>query len=110
VKTENKQEGRGSGIFFICVGGFNYSSSTTQTQEKRAYFSWLNNSGEYVMSDIPMNKVRFQIDSTVKIPYCKFRWYQSFFQQECWYNLIEYVVFVLRPDQIYNKTVGLDLK
>jgi hypothetical protein len=97
------------GNFFICVGSINGSSE--KTTEQVARFSWKNNNNEFVVSEISMKQVRFQIDSTIKIPYCKFKYYDGYcFEESKWWENIIYVVFVLRQEQIYGNDIVLNLK
>lgn len=110
MKLSEKQTS--SGMFFICIGS--YSSTSNKSEEKTVSFSWLNNQKQYVISELPMNKVRFQMDSTVKVPYCKFKWITGYgapiFNEATWSENVSYVLFVIRPEQVYNKDVKLDLK
>lgn len=113
VKTTETKTAKAGGGFFVCIGGFDYSNNSTKTQERVVNFSWKNNLQQYVISELPMSKVRFQLDSSITVPYCKFRWstYGLGFTngENSWAEMVIYVVFVLRPDQIYTKPIKLNL-
>lgn len=54
--------------WFIITGA--YSSETISEQSVRFYFKAVN--GEYILKEMPLNKVNIKIDSTANIPYVKF--------------------------------------
>lgn len=69
-----------SGGFFLVFGG--YSSNSTTTQQIKVKFAWLNNEGEYVLSELPINKIRVKVDSTINTPYVKFKWTERSFMYD----------------------------
>lgn len=103
-----KNETSSFGFFFVFVG--EYSSSDKNEKEPTVRFCWENNNKEYVISELPLKQVRFQIDSTINEPYCKFRWYSGpYLNEEYWYSNVIYVLFVLQEKHILKSNVNLDL-
>lgn len=68
VTTETRSQWSGS--YFFIVG----NASGKSYQERKVAFSWLNNKGEYIISEIPLDKIRVKVDSTVINPYVEFNW------------------------------------
>jgi len=109
--TSNETTTRAFGSFFVLVGGFDFSQDTKKAAVAR--FVWRNNKGEGVISELPLNKVRFVIDNSITEPYCKFRWVgeeNRQFSETYWEAYVIYVVLVLKEDQIKNQTIEFDLK
>jgi hypothetical protein len=109
----NKKVSSANGFYFVVIGSI--SSSTIEENRKYATFAWLNNNNEYVISNIPINQVRFQINDSISDPYCKFKWtskriYIESTFDEIWSSCIIYVVLVLRSDQIFGEEIELNLK
>jgi|WetSurMetagenome_2_1015567.scaffolds.fasta_scaffold695330_1 hypothetical protein len=114
IQISEKSKTTMSGSFFVALGGFNYDKENIKREDRVVHFVWENNSKEFVISEIPMSLVRFQLDTTdsIKSPYCKFRWRddERSFNEARWMNEVIYVVFILRKNQIYNANIKLDLK
>jgi hypothetical protein len=69
-----------------------------------AQFIWKNNSDQYIMSCLPLDVVRIQIEDNDLKSYCKFRWTSNITWNESKWSLnVIYAVFVLRSDQIKFK-------
>lgn len=71
VTTERKSEM--NGMFFI-IGAVNSKSYS----ETLVTFSWKTINDEYIISKLPIHKIRIKIDNSVTIPYVKFRWCTPF--------------------------------
>lgn len=102
---------KSEGNFFLFVGS--YSSETTTSFPTQVSFCWKNNKREYMVSSLPMDRVRFQMDSSITKPYCKFKWKSSGgweFNEDQWLGYVLYAVFVLKPEQVLDKEIKLDLK
>jgi hypothetical protein len=85
--------------------------SSVQQTEKKASFVWLNNKNEYVFTELPISQVRFQINDTIKEPYCKFKWIHNNLNtsnKESVDNIL-YVVLVLKDENIINESIQLEL-
>ena len=65
---KSSTETSSGGWWFIITGA--YSSKTISEQSVRFYFKAVN--GEYILKEMPLNKVNIKIDSTANIPYVKF--------------------------------------
>lgn len=62
-----------SGFFLLGIGLASGSGEQT-TKETVVTFAWKNRSEEYVVSTLPIRKIRVKFDESVTIPYVKFRW------------------------------------
>jgi hypothetical protein len=112
IKTSEKSKSSGNGWFFVVIGNLSYSQETSKTEERIVRFAWKNNYGQFVVSELPMSLVRFQISKDSLNPYCKFRWTPNsgWFNEKEWVEDVQYVVFVLKENQIYKNDIKLDLK
>jgi len=63
-KTHSDTSSRWSGGFFLVLGGA--SGETSNRVSVR--FSWRMNNGEYMVSCVPMEKIRVKINNSVRIP------------------------------------------
>ena len=61
---------RWSGSYFL-IGG---SASGGSYSSTKISFSWKMNTGEYAISEMPLNEIRVHLDSTITTPYIKFHW------------------------------------
>jgi hypothetical protein len=118
--VRNETHEKSTGVF-ILIGGM-YDSEKTQKYYKYVNFTWLNNNGEYVLSELPYNKVKLIIDDNINAPYCKFVWgdrenyvYADFcsddrfiFAENVWGDYVRYVIFYIKSNQIKNE-IKLDL-
>jgi len=43
-------------------------------EERTVTFAWLNNQNEYVITTLPLEKIRVRIDNSNDKPYVKFKW------------------------------------
>ncbi len=57
-----------TGGFFLLFGS--YRSDEIMTVK----FAWKSLDDEYIISELPISKIRVKIDSTIAVPYIKFRW------------------------------------
>ncbi|MCK9441981.1 MAG: hypothetical protein M0Q13_11240 [Methanothrix sp.] len=101
-------EGKISDSYFVVVGGI--SGNISENIDKKASFIWLNNKNEYIFSDLPLSKVRFQINDSIEYPYCKFKWTNNCIScmNESQDNIL-YVVLVLKNENIFGQSIKLDL-
>ena len=122
MSKEQKVTNSSSGFFVLIAGGYSSNGTSTVSDIKKARFSWLNSKGEYVLSSFPMSNIRFKIDNYVQEPYCKFRWrYErgnlgkdwlgpTNFNGGNWQTYVNYVVLVLREQDIHNPGIELNLE
>lgn len=94
---------------YIKSGFFCFLYRSSKENERKASFVWLNNRNEYVFTEIPICNVRFQINDTIKEPYCKFRWTNRNISDPEESSRILYVVLVLKEENIVNKNIMLEL-
>lgn len=67
--TTKKHEGW-SASYFLFTG----HASGGKHIEQKIKFAWQAPTGEYVVSELPLTKIRVKLDSTIKEPYVTFRW------------------------------------
>jgi hypothetical protein len=97
-----------SGSYVFLFGS--YTGSDTQSKAM-ARFVWEDANHENIFAEFPIEKVRFIIDSTVTRPYCTFSFRESsFFDQNNWWETVNYVIFTIRKENIKNKDIMLDMK
>lgn len=94
---------------YMKSGFFCFLYNSTKENQRKASFVWLNNRNEYVFVELPITNVRFQIDDTIKEPYCKFRWTNRNISSPEEPSRILYVVLILKEENIVNKNITLDL-
>jgi hypothetical protein len=81
-----------------------YINGIMGNSEGNAQFIWKNNSDQYIMTSLPLNKIRLQIKDNDFRSYCKFRWTSSKTWDESKWDLnVLYVICVLRSNQIKIK-------
>lgn len=73
LKVYNETGQRWSASYFLVAG----SASGGTYHETKVKFSWQANTGEYILSELPSTKIRVKLDSTVTVPYIKFKWLGS---------------------------------
>lgn len=54
--------------FFLIAGG----ASGRTSEGLNITFSWMNRNGEYILSDLPKEKIRIKIDNAIRHPYVTF--------------------------------------
>lgn len=74
ITTDKDLQGNISGAYFLFVGQMSGDVSTIT----KLRFAWLGNDGNYIISDIPVNKIRIKIDNSKEIPTVKFKWIGCF--------------------------------
>lgn len=94
---------------YIKSGFFCFLYNSTKENQRKASFVWLNNRNEYVFTELPIANVRFQINDTIKEPYCKFRWTNRDVSSPEEVSRILYVVLILKEENIVNKNITLEL-
>jgi hypothetical protein len=94
---------------YIKSGFFCFLYKSTKENQRKASFVWLNNRNEYVFTELPITNVRFQINDTIKEPYCKFRWTNREISSPEEVSRILYVVLILKEENIANKNIMLEL-
>lgn len=103
-KSQKEIKEKANGWFFVAIGAYKSEKKETETNKRIATFSWQNDKQEYIFSEVPLEQVRFIIDSTIASPYCKFRWVSTRdFCEHLWWEYVIYVVFVLREENIMGK-------
>lgn len=89
------------GWFLLVAGGYGRNSSN----RKMLYFAWQNNNNEYVISKLPLTKIRVVLKDNIKNPYIKFEWKDRIWTEANKYMERVFDVYVLyaivycRPDQ-----------
>ena len=68
LTTSTSRESEISGGFFLIAGGMSGSSKDKRT----VTFSWENVDNEYIISTIPVEKIRIKLDEKVEAPYVTF--------------------------------------
>ena len=104
--VEQKSNIRGS--FFVAIGSLSGGSSTELKEVVK--FAWKNSKNEYMLTKMPMEMVRFVIDSTISKPYCKFKWHgvdNDYFSETNWTANVIYVVLVLKEENIYRDPIKI---
>ena len=111
VKVSEKSKLSASAGFFVVVGSLKFNKEEPKSEERTVHFVWKNNLGQFVVSELPMSLVRFQIVSDLIQPTCKFRWRDDYcFDEARWVEKVIYVVFTLNESQVYSADIKLDLK
>lgn len=75
LKVKNTNHSTLSGEFFIFMGGISGESKI----ETNVIFSWKDNEGNYIISKLPITKIRLHIDNSIKNPYIKFKWSLNYY-------------------------------
>lgn len=81
--------------WFLVVG--NYDSETKTESKIRFYFKTRNE--EYIFKELDFEKVILKIDSTAKVPYAKFYWYNC----GCGYHDMQIYEYAITRAVIYCK-------
>lgn len=96
------------GSYFL-IGG---SISAKGEQKTMCMFSFKLNDGDYALAELPVNKIRVRFDSTVTVPYVKFKWggvwaTSTYQLDELMRSYIQYMVLVCREED-YPKDINID--
>lgn len=69
-RTKSEYTSSASGSFFIIVGG--YSANAKGEQKFLVQFAWKAYDGTYIMSSLPLEKIRVRVNNRVKTPQITF--------------------------------------
>lgn len=107
LSNYDKQHSSSSGGVFLVFGSWKSENEIIQGVK----YTWKNNNGEYMLSTLPVDRVRLVIDDTYVNPYVKFRWQGCNYMRESdWQSYIEYAVFHVNKSNIVYDTVKINLK
>lgn len=69
-RTKSEYKSSASGSFFLIIG--NYSATAKGDQKFLVQFAWKAYDGTYIMSSLPLERVRVRVNSRAKIPQITF--------------------------------------
>lgn len=96
------------GSYFLIGGSINGKGE----QKTMCMFSFKLNDGDYALAELPVTKIRVRFDSTVTVPYVKFKWggvwlTSTYRLDELMKSYIEYMVLVCREED-YPKDININ--
>lgn len=76
------------------------NSGGSERTETKVKFSWLNNKNQYIISELPISKIRVEINDTIENPIVKFRWIPTLNDIEYAFKrgYIEYMVIICKEE------------
>jgi len=106
-KINTEINSHSSGSFFFILGSY-YSESK---EIKTVSFAWKSGE-EYIISTVPLDKIRIHIDNSIEKPYILFRWKADNYYYPKITTMIEedvmYIV-VFCKEEIWNHSISIPL-
>lgn len=101
LNSHTTTTGELNGGYFLFVGDI-HGSITTSTELR---FAWLGNDGDYIITDLPLSKIKIRINNKKSVPSVKFKWTRcNFTTPEQIKNSIIYAVIVCNDKDMPQQT------
>jgi hypothetical protein len=99
IYTEKKVSSRESlgGFFAFGFGGINGNSSTKEIDTVK--FAWNIRNNEYVLSSVPLEKIRVCLNNNIETPYITFSYYENYFNYSKPLKNVVLIYIHCHPDQ-----------